>query len=141
VASLADTNILVYCFDHRYPAKLEVAREWMERGMVDGSVKIAHQSILEFVAVVIRPRRERDPLFTLPEARRKAEEFLADYEILYPNESTVRTALQGAEKHHLSWYDAHLWAYAETNGLAEILSEDFSHNQLYGNVRIVNPFA
>jgi hypothetical protein len=32
-------------------------------------------------------------------------------------------------------------AYAETNGLAEILSEDFSHNQLYGNVRIVNPFA
>ena len=34
VASLADTNILVYCFDHRYPAKLEVAREWMEGGLV-----------------------------------------------------------------------------------------------------------
>jgi hypothetical protein len=49
VASLADTNILVYCFDHRYPAKLAVAREWMERGMVDGSVKTAHESILEFV--------------------------------------------------------------------------------------------
>jgi hypothetical protein len=29
VASLADANILVYGFDHRYPAKLEVAREWM----------------------------------------------------------------------------------------------------------------
>jgi hypothetical protein len=42
VASLADTNILVYCFDHRCPAKLELAREWMERGMVDGSVKIGH---------------------------------------------------------------------------------------------------
>ena len=83
----------------------------------------------------------KKPLFTLPEGRRKAEESLADYEILYPNENTVRTALRGAEKHHLSWYDAHLWAYAETNGLAEILSEDFSHNQLYGNVRIVNPFA
>ena len=82
VASLADTNILVYCFDHRYPAKLEVAREWMGRGLADGSVKIAHQSILEFVSVVIRPRRDREPLFALSEARRKVEEFLADYEVL-----------------------------------------------------------
>ena len=141
MASLADTNILVYCFDHRYPAKVEVARELMERGMVDGSVRIAHQSVLEFVSVVVRPRRDRNPLLSLPEARRKAEEFLADYDVLYPNENTVRTALQGAEKYRLSWYDAHLWAYAETNGLAEILSEDFSHNQFYGSVRIINPFA
>jgi predicted nucleic acid-binding protein len=116
VASLADTNILVYCFDHRFPAKLEVARMRMSLGLSNGSVKIAHQSILEFVAAVTRPRQGREPLLTLSEAGQKAEEFLADYEILYPNESTLRTALQGAERYRLPWYDAHLWAYAETNG-------------------------
>jgi predicted nucleic acid-binding protein len=40
----------------------------------------------------------------------------------------------------LSWFDAHLWSYAEHYGLREILSEDFQHNRLYGTVRVVNPF-
>ena len=33
-----------------------------------------------------------------------------------------------------------MWAYAEVNGLTEMLSEDFQHDRLYGGVRIVNPF-
>lgn len=42
--------------------------------------------------------------------------------------------------YQLSWCDAHLWAYAEHYGLAELISEDFQHDRLYGSVRIVNPF-
>ena len=41
----------------------------------------------------------------------------------------------------LKWFDAHLWAYAEHYGLAEILTEDLQHDRLYGMVRVVNPFA
>jgi predicted nucleic acid-binding protein len=41
----------------------------------------------------------------------------------------------------LSWFDAHLWAYAEHYGLAELLSEDLQHDRFYGSVRAVNPFA
>lgn len=51
-----------------------------------------------------------------------------------------RTALRGAAAYQLSWMDAHLWAYAETYGLSELLSEDFQHDRLYGTVRAVNPF-
>ena len=40
----------------------------------------------------------------------------------------------------LSWFDAHLWAYAEVNGLPEILTEDFEHGRRYGSVRANNPF-
>ena len=40
----------------------------------------------------------------------------------------------------LGWFDAHLWAYAEHFGLAELWSEDFQHDRLYGTVRAVNPF-
>ena len=34
---------------------------------------------------------------------------------------------------------AHLWAYAEHFGLAELWSEDFQHDRIYGTVRAVNP--
>jgi predicted nucleic acid-binding protein len=81
-------------------------------------------------------------LLELPpeEARREAEELLAQMEVLYPNEAIVRTALRGAAAYGLSWFDAHLWAFAERYGLAELLSEDFEHDRMYGTVRVVNPF-
>ena len=40
--------------------------------------------------------------------------------------SMVRTALLGMAAYRLSWFDAHLWAYAEHYGMPEILSEDFA---------------
>jgi predicted nucleic acid-binding protein len=52
----------------------------------------------------------------------------------------LRTALRGAVAYQLSWFDAHLWAYAEHFGLSELLSEDFQHDRLYGSVRAMNPF-
>lgn len=65
---------------------------------------------------------------------------LAQFEILYPNEALLRLALRGAAAYQLSWFDAHLWAYAEHFGLTELISEDFQHDRLYGGVRIINPF-
>ena len=40
----------------------------------------------------------------------------------------------------LSWFDAHLWAYAEYFGLDALLSEDFQAGRIYGSVRIIDPF-
>jgi predicted nucleic acid-binding protein len=42
--------------------------------------------------------------------------------------------------HGISGFDAHMWAYAEVYGLAELWSEDFQHDRLYGTVRVLNPF-
>jgi hypothetical protein len=33
-----------------------------------------------------------------------------------------------------------MWAYADVNGLTEILSEDFQHERFYGRVRAIDPF-
>jgi len=35
------------------------------------------------------------------------------FAVLYPDEVLLRTALRGAVAYQLSWFDAHLWAYAE----------------------------
>lgn len=73
-------------------------------------------------------------------AYREAEGLMRDFPILYPDEEVVITALRGVSICGLSWFDAHLWAYAEVNGLSEILSEDFAHGRHYGSVRVVDPF-
>jgi predicted nucleic acid-binding protein len=141
VAALVDTNVLVYRFDSRFPEKQARATEVLRRGIREDAVRIPHQAIVEFVAVVTRSIRGAAPLLEAGEALRETEELMSQFEVLYPTESLVRTALRGAAAYQLSWFDAHLWAYAEHYGLSEIWSEDFQHERLYGTVRIVNPFV
>ena len=95
---------------------------------------------MEFVAAVTRPIRGH-VILAQPDALREAEEFLKQFTILYPNEAILRNAMRGCAAYQLSWFDAHLWSYAEHFGLDEILTEDLQHNRLYGTVRAVNPFT
>jgi predicted nucleic acid-binding protein len=88
---------------------------------------------------VTRPR-DGEPLLEPGEARREAEELLAEFDVLYPDAELLRIALRGAAAYQLSWYDAHLWAYAERFGLERLYSEDFQHGRLYGTVEVVDPF-
>jgi predicted nucleic acid-binding protein len=141
VASLVDTNVLVYRFDWRFPEKQRVATDVLRAGIDEGDVVVPHQAIVEFVAVTGRSLQSGTPLLEPAEARREAEELLEQFDVLYPDEELVRIALRGAAAYQLSWFDAHLWAYAERYGLAQLLSEDFEHGRLYGRVEIVNPFA
>jgi predicted nucleic acid-binding protein len=140
VAALIDTNILVYRIDSRYPERQGIATELLRQGIADGSISIAHQAIVEFVAAVSRLQEDGRPLLEPLNARRDAEEFLSEFEVLYPDEEVVRIALRGAAAYQLSWFDAHMWAFAERFGLDELISEDFQHGRLYGTVQVRNPF-
>jgi predicted nucleic acid-binding protein len=53
VAALVDTNILVYRFDSRFPEKKKIATEILRRGILEDSVRVPHQAIVEFVAAPI----------------------------------------------------------------------------------------
>ncbi len=139
-ASLIDTNVLVYRFDPRFPEKQAIATRLLREGLGADSVRIPHQAVLEFMAVVTRVRIGTEPLLRQADARRETEELLDQFRILYPNAAVVRTALRGVAAYELSWFDAHLWAYAECYGIAELVSEDFEHGRLYGSVRVRNPF-
>ena len=140
MAALVDTNILVYSIDARFPEKRRIATALLRKGIQEESVRLPHQAILEFVAVTTRPLSSGGTLLSQEQAWREAEEFLSQFVVLYPNDAIVRTALRAAAAYRLSWFDAHMWAYAEYYGLEELLSEDFQHGRLYGTVRVVNPF-
>ena len=139
MAALIDTNVLVYRFDGRFAAKQKIATEILRRGIVEDSVRLPHQAVVEFVAAVTRPIR-RHMILKPSDALREAEEFLKQFTVLYPNEAILRDAVRGCAAYRLNWFDAHLWAYAEHYGLPEILTEDLQHDRLYGAVRVVNPF-
>jgi predicted nucleic acid-binding protein len=139
VAALVDTNILVYRFDDRFPRKQEIATETLRRGLAQGSLRIPHQAILEFVAAVTRPLRGHI-ILSQRDALQEAEGFLMEFPILYPNEAILRLALRGFAAYQLNSFDAHLWSFAEHYGVEQILTEDLQHDRFYGTVRAVNPF-
>ncbi len=105
--SLVDTNILVYRFDSRFPEKQAIATALLRRGIADRSLRIPYQAIMEFVAATTRSRGVA-PILKLHDARREAEEMLAQFEVLYPNEAVLRLALRGSAAYQLSWFDANL---------------------------------
>ena len=147
MASLVDTNILVYLYDPRFPDKQAVAERVLRDGLTSGSLVLPHQAVVEFVAATTRPLptpskggKRAEPLLSRAVALREAEDLVTQFQILYPDEAILRTAMLGAAAYRLSWFDAHLWAYAEVNRLPEILTEDFEHGRRYGSVRANNPF-
>jgi len=142
VAALVDTNILVYRFDPRFPEKQARATELLRAGIAEDSVRVPHQALVEFVAATTKPLTRRGATLLSPDdARREIEEMLVQFDVLYPDEELVRIAIRGAATYRLSWFDAHMWAYAERFGLDTLWSEDFESGRLYGRVRARNPFA
>ncbi len=140
MTALVDTNVLVYRFDPRFPEKQERARLLLEGGTRPGTLSIPHQALVEFIAATTRSHTKHGSILSPAEAREEAESMLLTFDILYPDASLFRTALRGAAAYGLSWFDSHLWAYAEHHGCSVLYSEDFEHGRLYGSVRIVNPF-
>lgn len=140
MAALVDTNVLVYRYDGRDARKQEIARELLRNGVADRSLRIAHQAVIEFYAVVTRGRKPHGPLMTGADASREAAALLETFDVAYPDEIIVRIALEGVKQFQMAWFDAHMWAYAEVLGMETFFTEDLEHGRKYGSVRVINPF-
>lgn len=134
---LVDTNILLYAYrpaeaDPRSAAARRVLAERMRRG--DGYVSV--QNLAELSAVCLTKLK---PPLEMGVLREILDGLEAELAVLRPSSGTVRTALDGVEKHGLSFWDAMLWAIAAENNLSEIHSEDFQDGKVLGGVRFRNP--
>jgi predicted nucleic acid-binding protein len=139
-STIVDTNILVYSHDLRDVRKQRIAAELLRRGIANQSIAIAYQAVVEFYAAVTRRERNSLPILDAATAALQVEKLLEEFDVLYPNEELIRAALHATTFYQLPWFDALMWAYADTNGMTEILSEDFQHSRTYGRVRVINPF-
>lgn len=140
MAALVDTNVLVYRFDDRFPEKRAAADALLRKGIAADGVRLAHQAVLEFVAATTRLQRDGTTILDPAVARLEAEDLLRQFQVIYPDDRVVRTALQGMAAYHLSLWDAHMWACAEVHELGILYSEDFQHERWYGGVLVLDPF-
>lgn len=139
---LFDTNILVYRFDVRFPDKRDRARDVLRAAIAEGEGRLAHQNVVEFVAAVTRPLSDLNgkSLLSPDDSTREVEELLRQFAVWYPCAGQIKLAIRGWRSYGLSWFDAHLWSFAEYYGADILVSEGFQHGRIYGEVKVENPF-
>ena len=130
-----DTNVFLYSLSDNPEEKLkaERARQVLLNENWGWSVQVAG----EFYNIATSPKRQ----FRLSQelAREYVEAWL-NFPTASLNSSTVRTALQLADRFRISYWDAAIIAAARELGCRTIYSEDLSHSQDYNGVSVLNPF-
>ena len=131
-----DTNVFSYAVDatsgHRHVSAIGL----VERAIVSRKAVLILQTLGEFYTVSTRK------LGTSPG---DALAFLTDLRAVLPvycaAEADLDKAIEGAQRHGLSFWDAMLWATADRIGAQYLLSEDFQDRRVLGGVTFVNPFV
>ena len=131
-----DTNILVYAHDRGAGTKHKQAKELVRSLWQDRAGILSTQVIQEFYVNVIR--KAQRPI-SRAEAQRLVEDYLC-WEIIVNDGSSILEALDIERSYTLSFWDALIIQAAHAAGTEVLYSEDFNHGQVYGAVKVVNPF-
>lgn len=131
-----DTNVLIYLHDEGQSAKQAVARELFRRHFLERRVALSTQVLQEFYVTITR-KTVRMPV-------KQARALLADYAqmlLVTIHASHILQAIDWSDRYQVSFWDALILAAAKSAGATVVYSEDLSHTQNYGGVRVVNPFV
>ena len=131
------TNILVYAHDHTAGRKHDEARSLTQRLWNSEKGVISTQVLQELYAALRRKS-------TVPLSVQEAERILKDYfmwEIVVNTRESVLRAISLETRYKISFWDGLILQAAERAGADLMYSEDLSHGQIYGNVKVLNPFT
>ena len=131
-----DTNVLVYRYDSRDPAKQLRAQELVKSGIENQTAVVSAQVLGEFFTTVTR--KIQIPLST--EEAQAAVDLISTLKVVALDLALVRRAISTQIRYGISYWDALIVAAAESAGCTRILSEDLNHGQAYNGVVVVNPF-
>lgn len=133
---LVDTNILVYSVNQRSP-RYSGVRKLLEEGLDQGvSFVVAHQNLIEFIAVLTRGYS-----VTLKDALSDAESFASRFEVIVPLPATFERYLRFAQKTKKTLYpfDLYLAATMLDNDVERIITVNAKDFQGVGLKEIVTP--
>ena len=134
VERFLDTNILLYAYDVDAGLKRSVAQLIIEDALArPASVAVSVQVLQEFHVNFIR----------LGHSLSDSAVLLSDFSSWKVVDNTMELLGRGLavqECWQLSFWDSMIVAAAQSAGAKELVSEDLSHGQEYGTVRVVNPF-
>ncbi len=132
-----DSNVLVYTFDARAPAKRAAAKALVEKALAEGSGIISFQVVQEFFNVATQ--RFPEPM-SATEATLYLDRVLMPLCRVFPSKELYRSTLVLAERWRYSFFDSLILAAAQAGGCETLYTEDLQHGQEIEGLRIVNPF-
>jgi predicted nucleic acid-binding protein len=134
-----DTNVLVYAVDSAEPAKSKIALDLLTSlASQELPLVVPWQVAAEFLTCL--RRWETAGKIGRQETQAYLSRFVLQLPIVYPTANSLAIALDLCDKHSLSHWDSMLIAACIEAGIETLYSEDFSHDVLYGSVRVLNPF-
>lgn len=132
-----DTNVFVYSFDRRAPAKARRAMQLIREAVATRKGIISFQVVQEFFNVALRR-------FSRPMTVGEAEQFLATVFrpliAVHSSQALYGAALRMTERYRLPWYDSLILAAAVEGQCGVLYSEDLQHGQRCEGLQIQNPF-
>jgi predicted nucleic acid-binding protein len=130
-----DTNVLVYAAigTGKDEPKRKRAIELIETMDFGTSAQVMQEFFVTVVRKAARP-------LSASQALEWIEQWTA-FPCQTIDHQLVRIAIEQSERFAISYWDAAILAAAEALGTDTVYSEDFSHRQRYGRVRVTNPFA
>jgi predicted nucleic acid-binding protein len=131
------TNVFVYRFDSRVPAKRTKAAQLIRRAMDTGQGVVSYQVVGEFFNVALR---RFSPAMTLAEAEQYLVTVFRPILAVESSPAIFREALRIASKHKLAWCDSVIVAAAMASRCDVVYSEDLQDGRKIENLRIENPF-
>jgi predicted nucleic acid-binding protein len=132
-----DTNILVYAFDRSAGSKHLIAAQLVRDFWENETGCLSIQVLQEFIVTVTRK-------ITVPldhQTTRQIVTDLAQWHVHSPLANDLLQAVDYQKQFQLSFWDAMVVLSAARLGCKQLLSEDLSHGQLYGDVLVLNPFT
>ena len=132
-----DTNVFVYLHDDSKPEKKQRADDWIALLVNRRAGRLSFQVLQELYAVLTRTVKE-----TLPPAT--AQAIVRDLVAWRPTPidlSILERAWALGQHYALSWWDSLIVAAAQRSRCKVVLTEDLQHGQVFGPVRVIDPFA
>ncbi len=133
-----DTNILVYSFEEKEPAKRDKARELIERALETRRGVISWQFVQEFLNVALH--KWQIPMAPV-DAREYLQMVLNPLCRIHPSSETWTAALRIADESQYRFYDSLIVASAIQSGATILYSEDLQEGRRFGTLEIRNPFV
>ena len=132
-----DTNILIYAHDVSAGLKHRLANELLQRVWNDANGAISTQVLQEFAFNV---RRKPARPLSNDSLLRVIDQYL-QWHVVVNGPTSVAEAVGLETRYQVSFWDALILCAAQIANASTLYSEDFSHGQRYGTVRVVNPFV
>lgn len=135
-AEFVDTNVLLYAVSTDPSERKKAERA---RALLNGDdLALSVQVLQEFYVQATRPTK-KDRLHH-EQASQLIEAFLR-FPVQETTVSVLCAALDTARRFRISYWDAAIVEAARAIGCTTVLSEDLTHGQDYGGVRVTNPFV